>query len=337
MRTLYTAALAVLALALSGCLSDSDDPNSTPNPPTTGVPDLPPADATFRAQFDPLNGIMPYPNDILGFLADPSGDGTLNVPVLSTWPLAGVVNQLDGFSTNARIQANFSRAVNGASLNPGTLYLLEVALDKATKAVVGLSDTTLCKISLSHADACAAIGVAPTGNPFLVQGVDYVPEVAPDIDAAGQTIQLDLLRPLNGNRDNLFTPGTENGYLLILTSGITDTSGTPAAPDATFAQVRAGYEAGIIVLPPPGTPLPPDLTTEQLLALYLAAHLEVPRPWASRRRASCSPRASRPSTRRWCWSPRRKPPRRCRPSSSRTRRRSRCRTARAASSRRARR
>jgi hypothetical protein len=148
MRTLYPAALAVLAFALSGCLSDSDDPNSTPNPPTTGVPDLPTADATFVAQFDPLSGIVPYPNDILGFLADPSDDGTLNVPELATWPLAPVVNQLDGFSTNARIQANFTRAVDPDSLGPGSVFLLEVALSKSSKATVGLSDVTLCKLGL---------------------------------------------------------------------------------------------------------------------------------------------------------------------------------------------
>ncbi len=275
MRTLYTAALAVLALALSGCLSDSDDPNDIKYPPNTGIPDLPTADATFRAQFDPLNGIMPYPNDILGFLADPSADGTLNVPELSTWPLAGVVNQLDGFSTNARIQANFTRAVDPDSLGPNAVFVVEVALSKDSKAVVGLSDTTLCKIAAAPAEACAAIGVAPTGNPFLAPGVDYVAEVAPEFDAAGQTIQLRLLKPLNGNRDNLFTEGTENGYLVILTNAISDERGTPASPDATYAEIKAGYQAGIIQLPPPGTPIPPDLTQEQLLALFIAAHLEV--------------------------------------------------------------
>jgi len=279
MRTLYPAALAVLALALSGCLSDSNDPDSTPNPPVTGVPDLPPADTTFVAQFDPLNGIVPYPNDILGFLADPSDDGTLNVPELATWPLAPVVNQLDGFSTNARIQANFTRGVDPASLGPGSVFLLEVALSKTTKATVGLSDVTLCKLNLVPPPAnaaCPGLGVpAPTGNPFLVPGVDYVAELAPDFDAGGQTIQLRLLKSLNGNRDNLFTPGTENGYLVIMTNAIKDERGTPAAPDATYAQIRAGYQAGVIQLPPPGTPLPPDLTTEQLLALFVAAHLEV--------------------------------------------------------------
>jgi hypothetical protein len=50
------------------------------------------------------------------------------------------------------------------------------------------------------------------------------------MDAGGQTIELKPLRPLNSNRPNTITPGTENGYLMILTNGITDTSGNPRSP-----------------------------------------------------------------------------------------------------------
>jgi len=276
MRSLYSVALAAVALALSGCLSDAKDPNAPPPGTGDGVPEVPVASATFRAQFDPLNGILPYPNDILGFVAAPAEDGTLNVPVLPTWPLAAVVNQLDGFSTNARIQANFTRRVAPATLNDASVYLLEVAISPQTKAVIGLSDETICKINPAVAGTCAALGLPSlSGNPFLVQGIDYAVSVAPDFDAGGQTIQLKPLRPLNSNRANLFTPGTENGYLLFLTDGITDTDGNPAQPDTAFAQIRAGFIAGAIQLPPPGSPLPPDLTIEQLLGLFIAAHLSV--------------------------------------------------------------
>jgi dienelactone hydrolase len=275
MRSPYSVALAAVALALSGCLSDAKDPNAPPPGSGTGVPEVPQSGDTFRAQFDPLKALMPYPNDILGFLANPGTDGTLNLPAQALQPLAPLVNQLDGFSTNARIQANFTRRVEPASLNAGSVFLLEVAMDPNIKAVVGLSDTTLCKLAIPPAEACASIGVAATGNPFLVQGVDYEVGVAPDIDAGGQTIQLKPLRPLNSNRQNLFTPGTDNGYLLILTSGITDTSGAPAQADATYAQIRGGFQSGAIQLPPPGTPLPPGLTTEQLLGLFVSAHLAV--------------------------------------------------------------
>lgn len=275
MRSLYSVALAAAALALAGCLTDAKDPDASSPPPVTGVPQVPVAGATFRAQFNPLSAIVPYPNDILGFVAAADTDGTLNLPAQPLQPLAPLVNQLDGFSTNARIQANFTRAVAPASLTPATVFLLEVAIDPATKGVVGLSDATLCKIAAAPPAACAAIGVAATGNPFLVQGVDYAVGVAPDIDAGGQTIQLKPLRPLNSNRPNAFTAGTENGYLMLLTNGITDTSGNPAQPDTVFAQIRAGFLSGAIQLPPPGTGLPPGLTTEQLLGIFIAAHLTV--------------------------------------------------------------
>jgi dienelactone hydrolase len=273
MTRISSVALAALALVLAGCLSDSSDPDA-PQPATgsTGVPDIDPASSTFRVQFDPLKALVPYPNDILGFLAAPDTDGSLNVPQQPLQPLAPAINELDGFSTNGRIQANFTRPVDADSLSAASVFLLEVAIDPATKAVVGLSDETLCKLGLAPMPPCP---FAPTGNPFLVQGVDYEVELAPDINAGAQTVQLKPLKPLNGNRDNQFTPGTENGYLLILTNGIRDTSGTAVQPDATYAQIRQGYLAGAIQLPPPGTPLPDDLTTEELLALYIAAHLEV--------------------------------------------------------------
>jgi len=274
MRSLYSVALAAVALALSGCLSDAKDPNDKTDP-VTGVPDLPQANETFRAQFDPLKAIMPYPNDILGFVADPDTDGTLNVPAQPLQIAVATVNEMDGFSIYSRIQANFTREVDAASLTPASVFLLEVAIDPATKGVVGLSDASLCKLAAAPPAACAAIGIPATGTPFLQQGVDYEVGVAPDVDAGGQTIQLKLLRPLNSNRDNNFTPGTQNGYLLFLTDGITDTDGTPAAPDLTYAQIRAGFISGAIQLPDPEVGLPPGLSTEQLLGIFVAAHLAV--------------------------------------------------------------
>src|SRR6056297_2813636 len=274
MRSLYSVALAAVALALSGCLSDAKDPDATTDA-NTGVPDLPQANETFRAQFDPLKAIMPYPNDILGFVADPDTDGTLNLPAQPLQPLAPLVNQLDGFSTNARMNANFTRAVDPASLTPESVLLLEVAIDPSTKGVVGLSDASLCKLAAAPPDACAALGVPATGTPFLAQGVDYEVSVAPDIYAGGQTIQLKPLRPLNANRPNQFSPGTEKGYLLVLTSGIRDTGGTPAPPDTTYPQLRDGFLSGEIQLPGPGDELPPGLSTDQLLGIFIAAHLAV--------------------------------------------------------------
>ena len=275
MRSLYSVALAAVALALSGCLSDAKDPDRPPPGTGDGVPEIPVAGATFRVQFDPLKAIMPYPNDILGFVASPGTDGTLNVPAAASLQLGlGAINNLDGFSVFSRIQANFTGAVAPASLNPGSVFLIEVALDPATRAVIGLSDTTICKITQALIDQCTALGL-PTvidsqGNPFLVQGVDYALSVAPDIDAGNQTIQLAPLKALNPITPQQFTEGAINGYLLIITDRVTRTDGQPAAPDAAYAQIRAAYQAGLIPLPPP-----PGLPPEQLLGVFIATHLAV--------------------------------------------------------------
>jgi hypothetical protein len=278
MRSLYSVALAALALALAGCLSDAKDPDAPPPGTGDGVPDLPIASATFRAQFDPGKAIMPYPNDILGFLAQGSPDGTLNLPAQALQLAAPAVNQLDGFSIFSRMQANFTGAVAPASLNPGSVFLIEVALDAATRAVIGLSDGTICKITVALIETCTAMGL-PTvldsqGNPFLVQGTDYELSVAPDVDSGGQTIQLVPLKPLNPFTFQQLPPaanqGAINGYLMIITNRVTRTDGQPAAPDTTYAQIRAAYQAGLIPLPPP-----PGLPADQLLGVFVATHLAV--------------------------------------------------------------
>jgi pimeloyl-ACP methyl ester carboxylesterase len=274
MRSLYSVALALVALALSGCLSDAKDPDAPATGGGDGVPNLPQASATFRAQFDPAKAIMPYPNDILGFLAQGSTDGTLNLPVQPFQLAASSVNELDGFSIFSRIQANFTGAVEPASLNPLSVFLIEVALDPATRAVIGLSDGTTCKIAPALIETCTALGL-PTvldsqGNPFLVQGADYELSVAPDVDSGNETIQLDPLKALNPFTFQQFNEGAINGYLLIITDRVTRTDGQPAAADTTYAQIRAAYQAGQIPLPPP-----PGLPADQLLGVFVATHLAV--------------------------------------------------------------
>ena len=88
MRKFYPVIVLLLGISLSGCFNDGSDPNSPPrNTSSTGVDNILGDDfdlnTDFRASFDPLLGIAPYPNDILGFLANGSTDGTLNLADLS--------------------------------------------------------------------------------------------------------------------------------------------------------------------------------------------------------------------------------------------------------------
>ncbi len=279
MRTLYGALVASVALVLSGCLSDGHDPDGpSRSDQSTGIPAGPDDSAPeFRATWDPLNALLPYPNDITGFLlasaSDPSfvSDGTLSVPVTPFQVQVGVVNQLDGFSTTSSFSANFTGSVDPASVTPASVFVVEVALDRATRAVVGLSDTTICKLGLAPQEVCP---FPPTGNPFLVPGVDIDIGVTQAIDASGQQVVIDPINALNGNRLNQLTPGTENGYLVIVTNGVTNTSGTPAAADTSYEQIKQGYLAGVIEIPDDPSSIDPDaLTPEELLALFTAAQL----------------------------------------------------------------
>ena len=283
MRNLYPLVLALLGLSISGCFSDSGDPGPDPETGSTGFEEvigITPGDVPtgFYASWDPTIGTMPYPNDILGFLANGTTDGTLNLTdvafqLAASSTFGAPLNDIDGFSIFSRIQANFSEAVDESTLNPLSVFLLEVALDPATRGVIGLSDETLCKLGLAPQAACPP-EIFGTGNPFLIPGVDYALSLAPDIDAGGLTIQLDPLRPLNAFTFQQFNPGAINGYLLILTDRITNSGGTAAAPSAAYNQIKQGYLGGLIQLPPPDAELPP-LTPEEQLALFIAAHLAV--------------------------------------------------------------
>jgi hypothetical protein len=264
MRNLYPLVLALLGLSISGCFSDSGDPGPDPETGSTGFEEvigITPGDvpAGFFASWDPTLGIVPYPNDILGFLADPPTDGTLNLSTSAAFQLAASasfgapLNDIDGFSVFSRIQANFSEAVDEATLNPLSVFLLEVALDPATRGVIGLSDETLCKLGLAPQPACPE-EIFGTGNPFLIPGVDYDLSLAPDIDAGGLTIQLDPLKALNTLTVQQFTPGALNGYLLILTDRITNSGGTAAAPSAAYNQIKQDL-AVVDALSEAGAPL----------------------------------------------------------------------------------
>ncbi len=283
MRKLYPLVLALFGLSLAGCFSDSGDPGPDPETGSTGFENpigVSPDDVPtgFYASFDPTVGLMPYPNDILGFLANGSTDGTLNLTSVSfqlaaSSSFGAPLNNIDGFSIFSRMQANFSDSVNGASLNPLSVFLIEVALDLSTRAVIGLSDQTLCKLALAPQAACPP-EIFGTGNPFLIQGVDYNLSVAPDVGSGGQTIQLDPLRPLNSFTFQQFTPGAINGYLMIVTNKVTDSAGTPASADAAYEQIKQGYLAGLIQIPEDPSQIDPDsLTQEELLALFIAAQL----------------------------------------------------------------
>jgi pimeloyl-ACP methyl ester carboxylesterase len=161
--------------------------------------------APTAALFQPQQGILPYPTD--SYFAG-STDGTLRIQPASTpVPHQVAVDALDGFSTTAVIRARFSAPLSPGSFTPESVVVLQVAIDNTTKAVTGI--------------------IRP-----LVSGVDYTAGVG---TGAGNTLlEIRPTHPLTPS-----TGLTNNGYLVLLTRGITDSKGTPVAADNAYASIKS--------------------------------------------------------------------------------------------------
>jgi pimeloyl-ACP methyl ester carboxylesterase len=161
--------------------------------------------AGFQARFAPLSGIMPFPNDLY---FNGSTTGTLNIPVLDPTQAANAptlaMNHLDGFGTQSVINAYFSEAVDKTSLNAGDVIVLQVTTDPQTKAITGF--------------------VKP-----LVEGTDYSLGVSTGADSGGTVLNITPLKPLAGS----------SSYLVVLTTGIKDTSGAAVTPSTDYAAILA--------------------------------------------------------------------------------------------------
>ena len=160
------------------------------------------------------------------------------------------------------------------------MRVLEVEIDNATKATVGV------------------LGI-------LQPNVDYSIGVSPDIDSGGSTVLIRPLRPLDAS-----TGATNNGYLVLVTNGVTSSTGVAATPDAEYLTVRTAAIADLT-----GGVSPADLRVDQrtrrlngvcrLTYAHLAIGSLLPGPFAVARRASWPPGVSRPSRRATRWRPRR--------------------------------
>lgn len=213
MRTLRVLLAAAACFALSACFSDgtsSGNEGVGPTDPTSGNgnPGSGASGSGFRALFVPLGGILPYPNDLY-FNGSAVVDGTLNLPATPFNPNIASLNTLDGFSTSATITARFSAPIDSASLSGASVRMIQVNIDNATKATVGV--------------------VRP-----LTYGVDYTASVSTELGSNGSTLEIVPLKPLVPS-----VGGTNNGYLVLLTDGIKDTGGHGAVSDSDYASFKA--------------------------------------------------------------------------------------------------
>ncbi|MGQ0429734.1 MAG: alpha/beta hydrolase [Gammaproteobacteria bacterium] len=214
MRIRIVAAALFTGLVLVGCGGSSRDGIGPTNTASgNNAPPAPPAAAPAFAPFFRLGpGILPFPTDLY-FSGSVVRDGTLNIPasLAAVTPHHAALNALDGYSTVGPASARFTSAINAATISGATVRVVEVNIDNATKAT---------------------IGVGPRG--VLVFGTDYTARVQPTIDSAGATLEIIPLRPLSPSMG-----ATNRGYLVILTNGLRSTTGTVATPDTDYATIKA--------------------------------------------------------------------------------------------------
>ncbi|MEX2148753.1 MAG: hypothetical protein WD793_00925 [Steroidobacteraceae bacterium] len=208
------AATVFAACVVVGCSGSSDNIGPTNPQSGNGNPGAPPAGGSFVPLFRPTSGVLPFPIDLY---FSGSTDGTLNLPasVSALTPHFAALNALDGFSTTADITLRFSGAIDPATL-AASVRVIRATIDNATKATI------------------------PPVLGILQPGVDYSIGVSPDIDSGGSTVLIRPLRPLAPS-----TGGTNNGYLILVTDGVTSLDGEAATPDAEYLTVRTAAIADL--------------------------------------------------------------------------------------------
>ncbi|MDT8408343.1 MAG: Ig-like domain-containing protein [Wenzhouxiangellaceae bacterium] len=191
-------AFALVLTVLAGCGGSSSTPRSVPTSPETN-PDGTPTTDVITANFDPANGVLPFP---INLLLSGSGDLTLNIPVPDPTDFGNpsvALNALDGFSPVNPWTFTFSDPVNPNTVVPGSsVRLFEVQMVFGTIAVQQV-------------------------NRELVPGQDYVATVAAT-DPTGRTVAIVPLSPLN----------EMTAYMAVVTNGIQDQAGNVATPAQTY-------------------------------------------------------------------------------------------------------
>ena len=208
MKKLILSTSVALALGLAGCGGGEsiDDINNETQ-----------VDTPFsRIVFDPANGELNIPNDLLMLPGDDGFfDYTLNIPVADPTDFGdpqNALNILDGWS----IQHPFVIDVQTSS---------GVALDASTlSAGIHLFEATL---GLDQSDPeCAAAAIPSSGCKLgdqLTYGVDYVLSLVDD-----DTVSVVPLKPLK----------PASGYMLVMTTDLKDTSGKAVQGSTTWDLVR---------------------------------------------------------------------------------------------------
>ena len=194
---LITAAL-LPSLFLVACGGGSNSPRAVEAPGANNNNGSP-VTAIITAKFDPSNGVVPFPTNLL---LSGTTDLTLNIPVADPTNFGDpkvAMNALDGFSTVAPWSTTFSTPPRPSTLAAGTtVRVFQVTLSGPGGGVTGLTRE-------------------------LAPNAEYVVALASS-DSTGRTMAIVPTKPLQ----------QLSSYLVVLTNGITDNAGNDATPDQTY-------------------------------------------------------------------------------------------------------
>jgi hypothetical protein len=253
MKKLIAAAVVSVAWLAVGCTGGNGVIGSPNLDLLNGIAggSSPTTPSSNTALFHLSSGQLPYPTDL--YFAG-STDGALNIqPPNALWPNQQFVNMLDGFSTNAVIREQFGGALDPTSFTASSILIVPVVTDNLTKATTGF------------------LGGTPAP---LVPGTDYSAALATDAGVGPQILEITPLHPLRPSTcisNGQFLAAnckTGTGYLVILTSGIKDSLGHGAVPDADYATIKAALAGG---------PTCPSITDKTLngVCQLTGAHLQL--------------------------------------------------------------
>ena len=167
---------------------------------------------TARIIFDPSNGILSAPNDLLftGTL-----DGTLNIPVPDPTDIANpkvALNGLDGWS----ISQPFVLAIDfpaGTTLDAGSVFNSSAV--RIFETIMGGDTSDADCTAVTRGSACKVVGE-------LTFGVDFIAQ------AKGNNVVVVPMKPLKA----------KTSYILALTNTLQDNNGKSVAPSSSYELVR---------------------------------------------------------------------------------------------------
>lgn len=187
-----------MCIAVSLVACDSDTGETLQNSINTASP---------AAIFSPTTSEVPFPTDLL---FQGTTDGSLNIPADLANPADAPIiamNALDGFSTVAPISTEFGSAIDAATIT-GNVRVFEVTTDNFFNNPAGPPTFAVTSIT------------APVELTF---GVDFFATVS-----AQTTLVILPLKPLK----------PKQGYAVVITNGLTNTSGVPFKADTTYALAK---------------------------------------------------------------------------------------------------